>query len=60
MPFGALQTLAIIIGCYCAQKFRIKSAIFAFLMLLVSQTVRSRLTVGCRWMRHALHSSRGF
>lgn len=36
MPFGALQTIAILIGCYSAYKFRIKSAILSFLMLLVS------------------------
>lgn len=39
MPFGILQTIAILIGCYCAQKFKIKSAIFAFLMLLVGRRV---------------------
>lgn len=35
MPFGALQTIAILIGCYCAYKVRIKSAILAALMAIV-------------------------
>lgn len=35
MPFGALQTIAILFGCYCAAKLRIKSAILAGLMVLV-------------------------
>lgn len=35
MPFGALQTIAILIGCYCAYKFRIKSAVLTGLMIIV-------------------------
>lgn len=35
MPFGALQTIAILIGCYCATKFRIKSAVLTGLMVIV-------------------------
>lgn len=35
MPFGALQTIAILIGCYCAYKVRIKSAILCVLMVIV-------------------------
>lgn len=34
MPFGFLQTLAILFGCYCAYKFRVKSIILTFLMLI--------------------------
>lgn len=32
MPFGALQTIAILIGCFSAQRFSNKAGIFAFLM----------------------------
>jgi hypothetical protein len=35
MPFGALQTIAILIGCYCATKLRIKSAVLTALMVIV-------------------------
>jgi hypothetical protein len=35
MPFGFLQTVAILIGCYCATKFRIKSAVLVGLMSIV-------------------------
>jgi hypothetical protein len=35
MPFGALQTIAILLGCYCAAKLRIKSAVLAGFMILV-------------------------
>jgi hypothetical protein len=35
MPFGALQTIAILIGCYCAYKVRLKSAILCTLMVIV-------------------------
>lgn len=34
MPFGALQTIAILIGCYCAQKVSNKSGILSFLMAI--------------------------
>jgi len=34
MPFGALQTIAILVGCYCAQKLRYKSPVLLFLMLI--------------------------
>ena len=34
MPFGALQTIAILVGCYCAQKLRFKSPVLLFLMLI--------------------------
>lgn len=36
MPFGALQTIAILFGCWAASKLRLKSAILAALMVLVS------------------------
>jgi hypothetical protein len=35
MPFGALQTIAILCGCYAAAKFKIKSAVLAGMMCLV-------------------------
>jgi len=34
MPFGALQTIAILVGCYCAQVFRYKSPVLLILMLI--------------------------
>lgn len=33
-PFGALQTVAILLGCYCAYRVRIKSAVLVALMAL--------------------------
>lgn len=35
MPFGFLQTVAILIGCYCATKFKVKSAVLVGLMSIV-------------------------
>ena len=35
MPFGALQTIAILIGCFAAYRIKLKSAILAILMALV-------------------------
>lgn len=32
MPFGALQVMVILIGCFAAQKFRWKSPVLAVLM----------------------------
>lgn len=34
MPFGFLQTVAILIGCYAAYKFKIKSAVLVGLMII--------------------------
>lgn len=34
IPFGALQTIAILIGCYCAAKFKIKAASLVALMII--------------------------
>lgn len=36
MPFGALQTIAILIGCFAAYRLKLKSAVLSGLMVLVS------------------------
>jgi hypothetical protein len=36
MPFGFLQTVAILIGCYAAYKFKIKSAVLVGLTLVTA------------------------
>ena len=35
MPFGALQVIVILLGCYAAQKAKVKSAVVAFLVMPV-------------------------
>lgn len=42
MPFGALQTIAILIGCFAAYRLRLKSAVLSALMVLVCDAM-SRL-----------------
>jgi len=48
MPFGILQTIAILIGCYAATKFRMKSIVLIGLMILVVAGLVMQYTEGTR------------